>query len=121
MPGEDAYVPVLVEVGGPGLMLGSTDVVPTEIYVYAIDDRGGIRDFFVRNMGMDPNVGGGLLKQSGLKYYGHFDLPQGDYVVRAVVRNTQTGVSGLEVGSVSVWSPVSSRQRDTASEASRVR
>ena len=102
VPGEDAYVPVFVEIGGTGLMLGSSDVVPTEIYVYAIDSGGTIRDFFVRNMGLDPNAAGGLLKQTGLKYYGHFDLAPGDYVVRAMVRNTQSGISGLEVGELSV-------------------
>ena len=31
------------------------------------------------------------LQEGGIKYYGHFDLPPGDYKVRVLVRNADTG------------------------------
>ena len=31
------------------------------------------------------------LQEGGIKYYGHFDLPPGDYRVRVLVRNADTG------------------------------
>src|SRR6185295_17582324 len=49
-----AYVPVLLEVDGKGLMGDVADgALPTEIYAYALDDKGGVADFFSQTVGLD--------------------------------------------------------------------
>jgi hypothetical protein len=42
------------------------------------------------------------LKASGLKFFGHLDLPPGDYSLRAMVRNGKTGAYSLRVVPVRV-------------------
>ncbi|MEA2693866.1 MAG: hypothetical protein QOJ16_3253 [Acidobacteriota bacterium] len=101
--GAAAYVPVLIEVDGPGLLANQPgDVVPTEIYSYALDGAGAVRDFFSQNLGLDLVKVGPQVKQGGLKFFGHLDLPAGDYSLRVLVRNGKTGAYGLKVVAVKV-------------------
>lgn len=97
------YVPLLIEVDGPSLLEGFTaDVLPLEIYAYALDSRGSVHDFFAQNFPLDLKQTGAALKQAGLKYYGHLDLDPGNYDVRVLVRNLETGRSSLSVVPLSV-------------------
>jgi VWFA-related protein len=103
VPGEKAYVPVLIEVAGGDLVRGfSENVVPLEIYAYAIDAGGTVRDFFASRLGVDQAAAGPALTTTGVKYWGHFDLGPGEYTVRVLVRNAATGSTGLDVSSVTV-------------------
>ncbi|HVS12354.1 MAG TPA: VWA domain-containing protein [Thermoanaerobaculia bacterium] len=103
IPGEKAYVPVLVEIAGADLVHGlGEDVVPMEIYAYAIDSGGTVRDFFASRLGVDKTAAGPALTATGVKYWGHFDLGPGEYTVRVLVRNAATGSTGLDVSSVTV-------------------
>ncbi|HVS66831.1 MAG TPA: VWA domain-containing protein [Thermoanaerobaculia bacterium] len=103
VPGEKAYVPVLVEVDGEDLTRGLSDsVVPMEIFAYAIDNDGTVRDFFASRLGVDKEAAGPALTSTGVKYWGHFDLDPGEYTVRVLVRNGATGSTGLDVSSVTV-------------------
>jgi VWFA-related protein len=102
--GQKAYVPVVLEVGGESLLAGRADgALELEIYGYATDVEGGrVHDFFVQNLGLDLGQVGGALKQSGLKYWGHFDLPPGEYVARIMVRDRRDGRHSLQRQRVSV-------------------
>lgn len=94
----NSYVPVLVEVNGPALLAGQKDkTLMTEIYAYAIDGEGSIQGFFTQNLGLDLAKVEAQLKQSGLKFYGDLDLPPGEYSLRVLVRNAQTGAHSLQV------------------------
>ena len=98
-----AYVPVLIEVDGPSLLAGFPgDVLPAEIYAYAIEKSGAVEDFFTQNMGLDLAKAGPALRQSGLKFYGHLDLPPGSYSLRVLVRNARTGSYALRVSELEV-------------------
>ena len=102
-PNAQAYVPVLVEVDGPSLLAGHEgDSLLTEIYAYALDSEGVVRDFFVRRLGLDTAVARDALMKSGFKYYGHLELDPGSYVMRVLVRNGMTGESSLSVVPLSV-------------------
>ena len=47
--GRLSYVPVLVEIEGESLLAGTPeDVLPTELYAYALDAKGNVRDYFTR-------------------------------------------------------------------------
>ena len=91
-----AYAPVLIEARGEDLLAGNDGgTVPLQIYAYALDEHGIVRDFFVRAMGLDTAQAGPALRQSGLKYWGHFDLDPGTYSVRVLIRNDATGRRAL--------------------------
>ncbi|MEA2560193.1 MAG: hypothetical protein QOH06_1697 [Acidobacteriota bacterium] len=93
-----AYVPVLIEVDGPALLAGKQGTtLPAEIFVYAMDEGGNVQDYLTQTMGLDLTKVQGTLQQSGLKFFGHLDLPPGKYSVRVLVRNGVTGAHGLRV------------------------
>ena len=91
-----AYAPVLIEARGEDLLAGlDGGTAPLQIYAYALDEHGIVRDFFVRAMGLDLAQAGPALRQTGLKYWGHFDLDPGTYSVRVLIRNDATGRRAL--------------------------
>src|SRR5882724_6000487 len=101
--GPMAYVPVLIEVDGKGLLASlEGTVAPAEIYAYALDASGGVRDFFSQTLNLDLGKIGPQLRAGGLKFFGHLDLPPGEYSVRVLVRNGRTGAYGLKVTPVEV-------------------
>ena len=92
-----AYVPVIVEIGGKSLLAGHTgDKLNLELYTYVADKEGKIRDFFTQSVGLDIKKGRDGLAHTGIKYYGHLDLTPGEYQVRVLVRNGDTGRTGVE-------------------------
>ncbi len=98
-----AYAPVLIEVRGQDLLAEQQgDTVPLQIYAYALDQHGIVRDFFVRAMGLNAAQAGPALLQSGLKYWGHFDLDPGEYSVRVLIRNDATGRRALATSLLTV-------------------
>lgn len=101
--GEEAYVPVLIEVDGPGLLAGGQGTaLPTEIYIYAMDESGAIRDFLAQTLGFDLAKAETALRAGGLKFFGHLDLPPGRYSVRVLVRNGLTGTYSLRAVPVDI-------------------
>lgn len=102
-PGSQAYVPVLIEVDGPSLLSGHDgDTLVTELYAYALDAEGQVRDFFARKLELDTKDNREALLAAGFKYGGHLDLEPGEYVVRTLVRNGMTGESSLSETTVTV-------------------
>ncbi len=89
--GQRAYVPVLLELDGTSLLAAAKDKLELELYAYATDSSGGVHDFFVQNLGLDLGQVRGVLQQTGIKYWGHFDLPPGQYTARVMVRERATG------------------------------
>jgi len=98
-----AYVPVIIEIGGRGLLAGhKADKLNLELYAYVADKEGNIRDFFTQSVGLDIKNGREALARTGIKYYGHLDLTPGDYQVRVLVRNADTGRTGVEAVALSI-------------------
>jgi VWFA-related protein len=98
-----AYVPVIVEIPGEALLAGQQgERLNLEIYAYASDARGQMRDFLTQFVGVDLKRGRKALEKTGVKYYGHLDLPPGDYRLRVLVRNAETGRSGIETARIEV-------------------
>lgn len=103
VPGDKAYVPVVVEIDGASLLAGhqGTDL-PAEIYVYAMDGQGAVKDFFTQTMRLDLAKVGEPIRKTGIKLFGDLDLTPGAYSVRVLVRNGQTGAAGMRVVSLEV-------------------
>ena len=98
-----ASVPVLVEIPGDRLLEGGEGArADAEIYVYASDSDNHLRDFFAQVIGIDLNRNREKLQKGGLRYAGQLSLPPGDYRLRVLVRNADTGRAGLSVQSLHV-------------------
>jgi VWFA-related protein len=105
MPGNEgiADVAVLVEIDGRSLLhLHQGNDLPAEIYVYALDEKGQVRDYIAQTLALDLSKVEGRLLQAGLRFYGHLELPPGRYAARVLVRNGRTGQYGLKVETVEV-------------------
>jgi VWFA-related protein len=101
--GQTSYVPVIIEVGGKSLLVGQKgDRTSLEIYTYVTDAKGEMRDFFTQAVGLDLKKGRKALLESGVKYYGHLSLSPGQYRVRVLVRNNETGRTGIETAALSI-------------------
>jgi VWFA-related protein len=102
---QRAYVPVIVEASGKSLLEGHTDKkLDVELYAYVSDLQGQMRDFLTQRVALDLDKGKSrqALLDGGIKYYGHFDLQPGTYNVRVLVRNAQTGRTGVHTLQVAV-------------------
>ncbi len=89
---ELGYVPVILEVGGKSLLAGQpTDLLRLELYIYATNRRGEMRDFVTQVVSFDLQQTRGAMAATGVKYYGHLDLVPDDYLLRVLVRNSDTG------------------------------
>jgi len=98
-----AYVPVVIEADGATLLAGNLPkVFPAEIYVYAVDAAGSIRDYFDQTLKVDVDKTGKQLRQGGLKFFGHLELAPGEYAVRVLLRNGATGAYGRRSTTVKV-------------------
>ncbi|HEY6323688.1 MAG TPA: VWA domain-containing protein, partial [Thermoanaerobaculia bacterium] len=92
---DKAYVPVIVEADGGTLLAGGDGKTMTaELYVNAVDAHGSIRDSFDQRLQLDVEKAGAALRQGGLKFFGHLELPPGDFSVRVMLRNGETGAYG---------------------------
>ncbi|MFP5286398.1 MAG: VWA domain-containing protein, partial [Thermoanaerobaculia bacterium] len=101
--GSEAYVPVLIEIDGASLLAagGGKGTLPADVFAYAFDSAGKVRDYFSQNLSLDLAKVEPALRQNGLKFFGHLDLPPGEYSVRVLVRGAG-GAWGLKAASVSV-------------------
>ncbi len=73
-----------------------------EVYAYAIDAAGAVQDFFSQSLRFELAKVIPLLDRTGLKFFGHLDLPPGDYSLRVLVRNAGNGDYGLASQPLSV-------------------
>ena len=86
------YVPVILEVDGRSLLAGQpTDLLRLELYVYATNGQGEMRDFVTQVVSFDLSKTRTTLYETGIKYYSHLDLTPDDYLLRVLVRNSDTG------------------------------
>lgn len=99
---EESYVLTAIEIGGESLLRGlQTNGITAEIYAYAFDANGRVNDFLSQIVSIDLLKIGYQLG-AGLKLISHLRLPPGDYELRTLVRNVQTGATGLDVSPLSV-------------------
>ncbi len=85
---------------GPVVAVGNWELfsnVPSgsmefDIFLYAIDEEGGIGDFFTQRLQLDLSTFGDKLTRTGLKMFGELVLPSGDYSLRLFIRETRFGL-----------------------------
>ena len=110
----NAQVPVILEISGPDLVKHAVkNVVNTEIFVYAFDQDGVVRDSLFQRLGLEVDKVGEKLKSGGVKWYGTLNLPAGKYAVKTLVRlpdadkkgYVRTDVYVPQTGAVTVLPP----------------
>jgi VWFA-related protein len=98
-----ASVPVLLEVPGPALLEADRgEKLQVELYAYAFDSAGRLRDFFVHTLAADLTRNRDRLMAGGLRYFGELHLPPGSYRLRTLVRNATTGRMGSSADALDV-------------------
>ena len=94
--GDLAYVPVIIEAQGSDLLQDQEgNLMGVEFYTYVLDDKGRMRDFFTQLVTLDLERGREGIANTGVKYYGHVEVPPGNYTVRVLTRNATTGRTGV--------------------------
>ena len=97
-PGSEglAQVPVILEINGPALLKAARgSSAGAQIYVYAFDQDGIVRDRLYQNVTLDLGKVGDKLRAGGVKYYGTLSLPPGTYAVKSLVRAGDTDLRGF--------------------------
>jgi len=93
---ENAQVPVIVEVDGNDLLASAkNNVITTDIFVYAFDEDGLVRDSISQRLPIDVSKVADKLKATGLKYYITLALPEGKYAIKSLVRVAENEAKGF--------------------------
>jgi VWFA-related protein len=108
--GVNDQVPVVLEIDGTDLLKDlKTNSVGADIYVYAFDSDGMVRDRVIQSVKLDLKKSGEKLRNAGIKYYATLMLPAGAYAVKALVHIPETDRKGFVRADIVV-----PRQGDTA-------
>jgi hypothetical protein len=88
-------LPVVLEADAAALLAGrTTGWLELEVYGYALDRRGEVRDALSQNARLDLQKVGLPGTRRGVQFHTTFTLPPGDYDLRFLVRDGATGRSG---------------------------
>ncbi len=96
-PGADdkAQVPVVLEIHGTSLIAHAKNSRATaDVFIYAFDGEGIVRDAVHQRMTLDLNQLADRLRASGVRFYGTLDLLPGRYVIKTLVRVLETEQRG---------------------------
>src|SRR5262249_30341595 len=91
---DQLQVPVILELNGEDLMKNAKPATKVEVYIYAFDADGIVRDRLYQTFSLDLKKVGGKLKSTGLKYYGTLALPPGKYAIKSLVRSADSDRRG---------------------------
>src|SRR5205807_4566937 len=93
---KNLQVPVILELNGNDLVKDAKgNAAKVEIYVYAFDSDGIVRDRLYQVLNLDLRKVGDKLRTTGLKYYGTLSLPPGKYAVKSLVRTVDNDRRGF--------------------------
>jgi hypothetical protein len=83
----NSQVPLILELNGADLAKAAKGgTAAAEIFVYAFDSEGVVRDRLYQRLRMDMAKVGDRLRNSGVRYYGTLVLPPGTYAIKSLVR-----------------------------------
>ena len=99
------WVSLLVAVDGQTLLAsagGREALVGLDLYTYAFDTQGTVRDYLTQALTVDLTSTRPLIAQGGLELFAHLDLPPGQYRLRTLVRQRDSGAFGVTQTSLEV-------------------
>jgi VWFA-related protein len=110
-----AQVPVILEILGGDLVGAARSNAPAvEVFIYAFDEGGVVRDRLFQRLSLDLGKLRERLYDAGLKYYATLSLPPGKYAIRSLIRVAESDRKGYarsdvvvpEQGAVAMLPPV---------------
>ncbi|MEO6258698.1 MAG: VWA domain-containing protein [Thermoanaerobaculia bacterium] len=102
----NAQVPLILELNGKDLVQSAKgSSAAAEIYVYAFDSEGVVRDRLYQRIQLDLKKVGDRLRSTGVRYYGTLSLPPGQYAIKSLVRTTDGDKRGFARSEVTVSKP----------------
>ncbi len=104
--GARVRMPFFVEIDGASVLeTNQAKAVRLEVYAYVLDAQKRVVAYSAEVFGVDIETLGEAIWQGGLKYYGHLDLPPGEYVLRILVRNFQSKAKAVREQKIEVPEP----------------
>lgn len=95
--GDKAQVPVLLEIRGEDLVKSAkNNIASTEIFIYAFDQDGTVRDSMYQRVALDMTKVADRLRGRGIRFYGTLHLDPGKYAVKSLVRVAETEKRGYQ-------------------------
>jgi len=95
--GKPAQVPVVIDINGSDLLREtSTTIGGADVFVYAFDSNGVVRDRLYDCLTVEVAKAGDKVRRTGLRYYGTLMLPPGRYAVKALIRTGDTDRGAAE-------------------------
>src|SRR5258706_10858109 len=83
----NSQVPVILDLNGADLARQAKgNAMAAEIFVYAFDSDGIVRDRLYQRLTLDMSKVGDRLRAGGVRYYGTLVLPPGTYAIKSLVR-----------------------------------
>jgi VWFA-related protein len=87
----NSQVPVILDLRGADLARQAKgNAVAAEIFVYAFDSDGIVRDRLYQRLTLDLSKVGDRLRAGGVRYYGTLVLPPGTYAIKSLVRTGES-------------------------------
>jgi VWFA-related protein len=84
-------VPVILDLNGADLARQARgSMAAAEIFVYAFDSEGIVRDRLYQRLTLDMKKVGDRLRAGGIRYYGTLVVPPGTYAIKSLVRAGET-------------------------------
>ncbi|HYC62194.1 MAG TPA: VWA domain-containing protein, partial [Thermoanaerobaculia bacterium] len=81
--GSSAQVPVVLEINGADIVAASKNGIATaDVFIYAFDDGGTVRDSIFQRVRLELAQVGGRLGDTGIRFYGTLNLPPGQYALK---------------------------------------
>lgn len=103
---SSALVPVVIEISGSDLVEHARGGIATvDVFTYAFDADGVVRDSLHQRMRLDMKKVGDRLAQNGIRFYGTLRLPPGRFAIKNLVRVAETDMKGYERVDVDVPAP----------------
>jgi VWFA-related protein len=82
-----SQLPVILDINGADLVKQTrTNVAAAEVFIYAFDAEGVVRDRLYQRLTLDLKKLGERLRSGGVRYYGTLLLPPGTYAIKSLVR-----------------------------------
>lgn len=90
-------VPVVLEIAGPDLVKhAKNNRATTDMFLYAFDEQGIVRDSLFQRVTLDMAQAGEQLRDAGVRFYGTLQLPPGKYALKSLVRISETDRKGFQ-------------------------
>jgi hypothetical protein len=93
--GSRGAVPLFLEVDGKDLLAGATKPVPVDLFIYAFDEQGTVRDRVYQHLSIDPAQASAVVREHGIKYFATLALAPGRYAVKALAVAADTQKRGF--------------------------